>query len=86
MNYALYFGLVAGICTTISFLPQVLKIWRTKSVNDISLLMFLIFTFGVVNWLIYGLIIKDKPIILANTVTLILCLLILIGIVKFKKK
>ena len=86
MNYALYFGLVAGICTTISFLPQVLKIWRTKSVNDISLLMFLIFTFGVANWLIYGLIIKEPPVILANTVTLFLCLLILIGIIKFKKK
>ena len=86
MNYALYFGLVAGICTTISFLPQVLKIWRTKSVNDLSLSMFLIFTFGVSNWLVYGLIIKEKPIILANTVTLILCLLILIGIVKFKNK
>ena len=86
MNYALYFGMVAGICTTISFLPQVLKIWKTKSVNDISLLMFLIFTFGVANWLIYGLIIKEIPIILANTLTLILCLLILIGILKFKKK
>ena len=86
MNYALFFGLVAGICNTISFLPQVLKIWRTKSVSDISLLMFLIFTFGVANWLIYGLIIKETPIILANTVTLILCLLILFGIVKFKKK
>ena len=86
MNYALYFGFVAGICTTISFLPQVLKIWRTKSVDDISLLMFLIFTFGVANWLIYGLIIKEAPIILANIATLVLCLLILIGIIKFKKK
>ena len=86
MNIALYFGLVAGICTTISFLPQVLKIWRTKSVNDLSLLMFLIYIFGVANRLIYGLIIKEKPIILANTVALILCLLILIGIVKFKNK
>ena len=86
MNYALYFGLVAGICTTISFLPQVFKIWKTKSVNDISLLMFLIFTFGVVIWLIYGLMIKEIPIILANTLTLILCLLILFGILKFKKK
>ena len=78
--------MVAGICTTISFLPQVFKIWKTKSVNDISLLMFLIFTFGVVNWLIYGLMIKEIPIILANTLTLILCLLILLGILKFKKK
>lgn len=86
MNNALYFGMVAGICTTISFLPQVFKIWKTKSVNDISLLMFLIFTFGVVNWLIYGLMIKEIPIILANTLTLILCLLILLGILKFKKK
>lgn len=86
MNNALYFGMVAGICTTISFLPQVFKIWKTKSVDDISLLMFLIFTFGVVNWLIYGLMIKEIPIILANTLTLILCLLILLGILKFKKK
>ena len=85
MNNALYFGMVAGICTTISFLPQVFKIWKTKSVDDISLLMFLIFTFGV-NWLIYGLMIKEIPIILANTLTLILCLLILLGILKFKKK
>ncbi len=60
MNYALYIGLVGGICTTISFFPQVLKIWITKSVNDLSLSMFLIFTFGVGNWLIYGLIIKEK--------------------------
>mgnify|MGYP001300860699 CR=1 FL=1 len=85
MNYAIYFGLIAGICTTISFLPQVLKIWKTKSVNDISLVMFVIFTFGVANWLIYGLIIKELPVILANAATLLLCLLILTGIIKFRK-
>lgn len=86
MNYAFYFGLIGGFCTTISFIPQVLKIWKTRSVKDISLTMFLIFTFGVVNWLVYGCVIKEVPIILANLITLLLCLLIIIGLLKFKKR
>ena len=72
-----YIGFFAAICTTIAFLPQALKVWKTKSTNDISLLMFIIFTIGVASWLIYGIIISDLPIILANAVTLILSLFIL---------
>ena len=72
-----YIGFFAAFCTTIAFLPQALKVWKTKSTNDISLLMFIIFTIGVASWLIYGIIISDLPIILANAVTLILSLFIL---------
>jgi MtN3 and saliva related transmembrane protein len=65
-------GLVAGILTTVAFIPQVIKTWRTRSTHDISLAMFAIFTAGVFTWLIYGLLIGDLPVILANCVTLVL--------------
>ena len=66
-----YIGFFAALCTTIAFLPQALKVWKTKSTKDISLYMFIIFTIGVFSWLVYGIIISDLPIILANVVTLI---------------
>lgn len=65
-------GIVAGMLTTISFLPQVIKTWKSKSADDLSLSMFLIFFSGVALWLIYGIIIGDLPIILANSLTLVL--------------
>ena len=65
-------GLAAATCTTVAFLPQVIKVWKTKSATDISLAMFLVLTTGVVLWLIYGIIIVDISIIAANTVTLLL--------------
>lgn len=70
-------GLLAATCTTISFLPQVIKTWKSKSAKDLSLGMFSIFATGVFLWLVYGLMIGDLPIILANTITLLLVLLIL---------
>ena len=63
-------GLLAGVLTSISFLPQVIKTWKSKSAKDLSLNMFLLFTTGITLWLIYGIIIKDLPIILANVFTL----------------
>ena len=63
-------GTLAGILTTIAFIPQVLKTWRTRSAGDISLLMFLLFSSGVLLWLIYGLLLHAMPIIIANGVTL----------------
>ena len=78
MNGTEQLGLVAGALTTIAFVPQVLKIWKSKQANDISLVTFAIFSSGVVLWLIYGLRIASWPIILANSVTLVLTLLILI--------
>lgn len=65
-------GIVAGICTTLAFLPQVMKTWKTKSAKDLSLGMFSIFSLGVALWVYYGILIKDVPIILANGLTLIL--------------
>ena len=79
-----YIGFFAAFCTTIAFLPQAIKVYKTKSTKDISLYMFLIFTVGVLSWLIYGLIINDLPIIFANTVTLILSIFILAYKIKFK--
>jgi MtN3 and saliva related transmembrane protein len=70
-------GSVAAICTTISFLPQLIRVWRRKSAKDISLSMFLLFSFGVACWLIYGLGIHSAPITAANAVTLALALAIL---------
>ena len=71
-------GLLAGACTTLSFVPQVMKSFQTKSVKDFSWLYFLIFGSGLYFWLIYGLFLNSLPIILANAVTLIL-VLVLIG-------
>lgn len=71
-------GYLAAFCTTVAFIPQVIKIWKTKSTKDISLLMFVIFTFGVFCWLIYGILNNDHPLILANFLTFILSMYILI--------
>lgn len=71
-------GSAAAVCTTISFVPQLIRVWRLKSARDISLTMFLIFSLGVFFWLVYGLYIHSFPVILANAVTLALSLAILI--------
>jgi MtN3 and saliva related transmembrane protein len=70
-------GSVAAFCTTCSFLPQLLRVWRRKSASDISLSMFLLFSFGVACWLVYGIGIGSSPIMAANAVTLVLALAIL---------
>ena len=79
-----YIGFLAAFCTTFAFIPQAVKVWKTKSTKDISLYMFIIFTVGVFSWLIYGITISDMPIILANSVTLVLSLFILIYKIKYK--
>ena len=79
-----YIGFFAGFCTTIAFIPQAFKVWKTKSTKDISLLMFLIFTTGVISWLLYGVIISDFPIIIANSITLLLSIFILFYKIKYK--
>ena len=76
-------GLLAGALTTIAFIPQLTKTWRSRSAKDISLGMFLIFCTGVLLWLIYGILMGALPIILANTVTLILSTAILVLKIKY---
>ena len=79
-----YIGFFAAFCTTFAFLPQAIKVYKTKSTKDISLYMFIIFTLGVLSWLIYGIVLNDFPLILANSITFILSLFILIFKLKFK--
>ena len=71
-------GLLAGTLTTIAFVPQVIKTWRTRSTHDISLGMFAILVAGIIAWLLYGALIGDLPLVLANAVTLLLAGTILI--------
>jgi MtN3 and saliva related transmembrane protein len=60
-------GLIAAVFTTIALLPQLLKVRKTKSTKDISTGMFSLFCGGVFLWFIYGLLVLDMPIILANS-------------------
>jgi MtN3 and saliva related transmembrane protein len=76
-------GFVAAILTTVSFLPQVLKVWQTRSARDVSLGMYLLLSLGVALWLIYGVFIHSWPIILSNLITLILASIVLAMKVKF---
>ncbi len=63
-------GMTAGTLTTIAFLPQLFKVWRSKSAKDISMTWLVTFSGGVLLWLIYGLLLGQLPIVLANAVTL----------------
>jgi MtN3 and saliva related transmembrane protein len=70
-------GYIAATLTTFSFLPQVIKIIQHRSVKDISLIMYIFFSVGIVLWLIYGIMMSSLPMILANTITLMLNLVII---------
>ena len=72
MNLADLLGTIAGILTTVAFIPQVWRVWKTRSTRDISLGMYLVFTTGVGFWLAYGLALGAWPIVVANSVTLML--------------
>ena len=83
MSTTIMMGYFAGFLTTISFLPQVVKTWKSRSASDLSLGMFSVFSVGVMFWLIYGFLIQEPPIILWNSVTLALVLAILVMKLKF---
>ena len=69
-------GLVAGCCTTLAFVPQVVKAWRSRCTRDLSLGMYLVLALGIALWLAYGLLIGSLSVTLANGVTLILVLMV----------
>jgi len=77
LDFVTVLGLIAGSLTTIDFLPQLFKIWRSKSAKDISSEWLVIFSLGILLWLIYGLLIHSLPVILSNGITLVLTLIIL---------
>jgi MtN3 and saliva related transmembrane protein len=76
--YHEFLGYIAAGLSAISFLPQLIKIWRFRSVKDISTGMYVIYAFSVILWLVYGIIIKSEPLILAEILTLILVSTILV--------
>ncbi len=65
-------GIVAGILTTAAYVPQVVKVWRSKSARDISMPTFLMLSAGILLWFFYGLDIGSFPVIAANAITLLL--------------
>lgn len=72
MDGSMALGFAAGTLTTVAFIPQLTKAWRSKSTGDLSWGMLVTFSTGVLLWLIYGIRIDSLPVILANSVTLVL--------------
>jgi MtN3 and saliva related transmembrane protein len=77
-------GLIAALFTTISLFPQLVKVWKTKSTKDISTGMFTLFASGVLLWFVYGILVNDLPIILANSLAFVQAVVILIFKAKYK--
>jgi len=84
MDLITILGLVAGTLTTLAFLPQLFKIWRSKSAKDISFNTLIIFNIGIFLWLIYGIYLNALPIILANLFTLIFNMIIVWLKIRYK--
>lgn len=78
-------GLIAGALTTLAYVPQVVKVWRSRSARDISLGMFLLMNVGIALWLVYGLLIGSPGLIAANLVTLGLTGAVLVAKLKFDR-
>lgn len=77
-------GLVAGLLTSVAALPQVIKTWRSRHARDLSIWQPLLLSVGVALWLIYGMLIGDTPLILANITPLICNLLLTAMKIRFK--
>jgi MtN3 and saliva related transmembrane protein len=78
-------GMVAAVLTTIAYIPQVVKIYRTKSARDVSFRMFSLLATGVSLWLVYGIMMRSAPLIFANFVTLALSLTVLGLKIKYER-
>ena len=77
-------GLIAALFTTVSLLPQLIKVYKTKSTKDISIGMFTLFGAGVLLWFVYGVFVGDLPIIVANSLAFIQATVILFFKAKYK--
>ena len=76
--YIEFFGYFAAILTTLAFIPQLIKTLKTKKADDVSLTTLIMFLTGVAAWIIYGIQISSKPILVANIITFLLNFLILV--------
>lgn len=70
-------GSIAGVLTTLAFVPQVIKVVKTKDTKSLSLGMYSMQVLGVFLWLIHGIVIKDMALLVANAVTFVLAMVIL---------
>lgn len=86
MDFVDSIGFIAALCTTISFLPQVLKVLKTRDTKALSLTMYATFVLGVLLWLVYGIVKQDWPIIMANMFTLLFASIILLIKIRNRKK
>ena len=77
MDTTIIIGYIAGLLTTVSFVPQVIRSWKLRETRDLSLAMLLLFALGVCLWTIYGVWIDSLPIIAANLISLVLILFLL---------
>jgi MtN3 and saliva related transmembrane protein len=77
MDQTTLIGLLAATCTTAAFVPQVIAILRTGNVDGISVMMYSIFTVGIALWLSYGILVNDLPMLLANSISLLLAISVL---------
>lgn len=84
MDYANILGIIAGTFTTVSFLPQAVRVHRTRKTRDISLPMYVVFLLGVFSWLCYGVVVKSLPIIIANSATMMIGSYIMAMKIKYK--
>ena len=85
MTMASIIGFIAGTLTTISFVPQVLKTFRSKRCDDLSWGMLLAFTSGVFLWCVYGVLLRSAPIMLANLVTLLLLVWLVVMKIRYRR-
>ncbi|OOV12990.1 SemiSWEET family sugar transporter [Flavobacterium sp. LM4] len=86
MNFTDIMGLFAGFCVTVSVIPQIIKVWKTKKVKQISLLTFSVLTFGIVIWVVYGILKNDFPIIITNSISLFLNLIMVYFLIYYEKE
>jgi MtN3 and saliva related transmembrane protein len=84
MESANTLGMIAGTLTTAAFVPQVLKTWKSRSAKDISMGMFALFSTGVFLWILYGVSIGATPVIVANGITFVLAMAIVVFKLRFK--
>ncbi|MDZ7969306.1 MULTISPECIES: SemiSWEET transporter [unclassified Nostoc] len=84
IDFTTILGLVAGVLTTLAYLPQLIKTWQSKSANDLSWSMLIILCVGIILWLIYGFSVHDIPLIAANIVTLLIASVILVLKIRYR--
>jgi len=77
MNFTILVGIVGSTLTTSSLIPQIVKIWKTKSAKDLSFWTYIVLGVGAFLWVVYGILLSQPPIYVANIVVFLFCVIIL---------